>query len=79
MTSRGKRHSTLNRVRFHRLARGMTQARLAESVGVSRQAMHGIENGVDPSVSLALALVKALNDRKDLPRLTVESVFGCED
>lgn len=69
----------MNSVRSHRLARGISQSRLAESAGISRQALHAIEKGSDPSVSVALALVRILNDRKDLPGLTVESVFGCED
>lgn len=68
----------MNSVRRERLARGISQGRLAESAGISRQTLHAIEGGAGTSVSTAIALVDALNDRKDLPRLTVESVFASQ-
>ncbi|HYX22044.1 MAG TPA: helix-turn-helix transcriptional regulator [Thermoanaerobaculia bacterium] len=68
----------MNSVRRERLARGIGQGRLAESAGISRQTLHAIEGGAGTSVSTAIALVGALNGRKDLPRLTVESVFATQ-
>lgn len=45
----------LNRVRKHRLERGLTQAQLARAVGVSRQSINSIERGrYIPSLPLAL-------------------------
>jgi putative transcriptional regulator len=46
----------------HRQAAGLTQAQLAETVGVSRKTINTIENRVFvPSTSLALALARALS------------------
>lgn len=51
------RISVENRVRELRLARGLTQQELAESVGVSRQSINSIEQGrYIPSLPLALQL-----------------------
>lgn len=52
-----------NRVRYFRFVRGeMSQAALAERVGVSRQTIVAIERGnYNPSVSLALRLARALS------------------
>ncbi len=52
-----------NRVRRHRKANRMSQQRLAEALGVSRQAIHAIETGSQvPSTSLGLRMAR---------------VFGC--
>lgn len=57
------RISVENRVRELRIARGLTQQELAESVGVSRQSINSIEQGrYIPSLPLALQLA---------------GVFGC--
>jgi len=40
------------RLRFVRQARGLTQAELAERVGISTQAMHSLEMGDTPSPRL---------------------------
>lgn len=53
-----------NRVRQHRKAEGLSQHALAEAIGVSRQAIHAIENGAQvPSTSLGLRMAR---------------VFGCD-
>ena len=50
-----------NRIRVARAERMMSQADLAERVGVSRQAINAIENDRhDPSVSLAFDIARAL-------------------
>jgi putative transcriptional regulator len=50
-----------NRIRVLRAERSMSQADLAEKVGVSRQAINAIENDRhDPSVTLAFAIARAL-------------------
>lgn len=65
-SARGRR----NGVRSARLARDLTQAGLAERVGVTRQTVVAIEAGdYAPSVYLALALAQCL-DR------TVEELFA---
>lgn len=59
-----------NRVRYFRFMRDeMSQAMLAERVGVSRQTIVAIEKGnYNPSVELALRLAKTLET-------TVEELF----
>ena len=58
-----------NRLREERTRLSLTQAELAEIVGVSRKTINTVENGVFiPSTVLALRLAKALNT-------TVESLF----
>ena len=58
-----------NRLRELRTASGLTQAALAEAVGVSRKTVNTVENGVfTPSVTLALKLARALG-------CSVESLF----
>lgn len=50
-----------NRIRVLRAERALSQAGLAERVGVSRQSMNAIENDRhDPSVTLAFAIARAL-------------------
>lgn len=59
-----------NAVRRHRLLAELTQAQLAERVGVSRQTIVAVENGgYAPSVYLALALADQLG-------ATVEALFA---
>jgi putative transcriptional regulator len=51
----------------------MTQADLAERVGVTRQTIHSIETGkYNPSIELALRLARALG-------LAVEDLFELDD
>lgn len=50
-----------NRVREVREAKGLTQAQLAELIGVSRKTVNTVENGVFvPSTVIALKLAQAL-------------------
>jgi putative transcriptional regulator len=50
-----------NRLNELRSARGLTQAALAEAVGVSRKTINTVENGVfTPSALLALKIARAL-------------------
>lgn len=57
-------------LREARTARGLTQAGLAEAVGVSRQSLVAIESGrSEPSVGLALRLARMLEG-------SVEALFG---
>jgi len=59
-----------NRLKERRTELGLTQAELAERVGVTRKTVNTVENGVFvPSTILALKLGKAL-DR------TVEDLFS---
>ena len=58
-----------NHIREARTKLGLTQAQLAETVGVSRKTINTVENGVFiPSTVLALQLSKALGT-------SVESLF----
>lgn len=62
-----------NRLRELRAERDLTQAALAEMVGVSRKTINTIENGVFvPSTLLALKLARALG-------LPVEALFSLND
>jgi putative transcriptional regulator len=62
-----------NRLREARTERALTQAGLAEAVGVSRKTVNTVENGVfTPSVTLALKLARALGCR-------VEDLFSLEE
>ncbi|HMC91112.1 MAG TPA: helix-turn-helix transcriptional regulator [Allosphingosinicella sp.] len=61
-----------NRLREHRAGRELTQAALAEMVGVSRKTINTVENGVFvPSTTLALKLARALG-------CSVEALFSLE-
>ena len=61
-----------NRLLDLRTERGLTQAALAELVGVSRKTINTIENGVFvPSTVLALKLARAMG-------LPVESLFSLD-
>lgn len=58
------------RLRLARLARGVSQAELAELAGVTRQAVAGVEAGRwDPSLRVALALARGLG-------VGVDELFG---
>lgn len=62
-----------NRLLALRAERGLTQAALAELVGVSRKTINTVENGVFvPSTLLALKLARALGR-------PVEEIFSLED
>lgn len=61
------------RLKEVRTAVGLTQAELAERVGVSRKTVNTVENGVFiPSTLLALGLARALG-------VKVEDLFWLED
>ncbi len=52
-----------NRLRVAREARGLTQAQLADRIGVSRKTINTVENGVYvPSTVIALKLAAALGE-----------------
>jgi putative transcriptional regulator len=61
-----------NRLLAIRTERGLTQAGLAELVGVSRKTVNTVENGIfTPSATLAIKLSQALG-------LSVEQLFWIE-
>ena len=61
-----------NRLKERRTELGLTQAELAEQVGVTRKTVNTVENGVfTPSATLAIKLSQAL-------KLTVEELFWIE-
>ena len=62
-----------NRIKAEREKAALTQAALAERVGVSRKTINTVENGVfTPSATLAIKLAKALG-------VSVEQLFWIED
>ena len=62
-----------NRLNALRAERGLTQAALADLVGVSRKTINTVENGVFvPSALLALKLARALG-------CPVEAIFSLEE
>ena len=62
-----------NRLLAIRTERGLTQAGLAELVGVSRKTINTVENGIFiPSTLLALKLARALGQ-------PVESLFSLDN
>ncbi len=55
-----------NRVKVARVARGMTQAELAERVGVTRQTIGLIEaGGYNPTLSLCLRIARVTGQTLD--------------
>lgn len=63
----------VSRLKEVRTAAGLTQAELAERIGVSRKTVNTVENGVFiPSTPLALGLARALG-------VKVEDLFWLED
>jgi putative transcriptional regulator len=62
-----------NRVREAREANGLTQAQLADLIGMSRKTVNTVENGVFvPSTVVALRLARALGE-------PVERLFSLPD
>jgi putative transcriptional regulator len=62
-----------NRVRELRLALGLSQGDLGDTLGVSRQTINSIENGrYLPSLPLAIAMARYFD-------ATVEEVFDADD
>ena len=62
-----------NRLKELREAQGLTQAQLADLIGVSRKTVNTVENGVFiPSTILALDLARALET-------SVEDLFWLKD
>ncbi len=60
-------------LKAHRVQAGLTQAALAEAVGVSRKTINTVENGVFvPSTLLALKIARVLG-------VPVEAVFSLEE
>ena len=61
-----------NRLKSRRAQLDITQAQLAEQVGVTRKTVNTVENGVfTPSATLAIKLAQALN-------VPVEQLFWIE-
>lgn len=67
-------HNIQNKVRTHRVIAGMTQAELANQIGVTRQTILSIEKGkYTPSVALALQIAEIFEVRvEDLFQLIKE-------
>lgn len=62
-----------NNLRVHRAIKNITQAELAEQIGVSRQTINSIESGkYVPSTVLALKIAKVFS-------CTVEGIFDLEE
>ncbi|WP_066798851.1 helix-turn-helix transcriptional regulator [Sphingomonas soli] len=62
-----------NHLKSMRVQAGLTQAELAERVGVSRKTVNTVENGVfTPSATLALQLARALG-------VPVEALFFLQE
>jgi len=54
------------RIKSARAAKDMTQADLAEAIGVARQTMNAIEKGdYNPTIKLCLAICRALGKTLD--------------
>jgi putative transcriptional regulator len=69
----GESDALRNSLKAHRARLGLTQAELAERVGVSRKTINTVENGVFvPSTVLALRLARALG-------MPVEALFTLPD
>jgi putative transcriptional regulator len=59
-------HITLNRLKLARVAAGLTQAELADQVGVTRQTIGLIEaGGYNPTLNLCLGLAQATHKTLD--------------
>ncbi len=62
-----------NFIKVERARHNLTQADLAEKLGVSRQTIHAIEKGkFNPSVTLAIKMARFF-------KVTVEYLFTLED
>lgn len=63
----------VNKVKVTRVVKNIGQEELAKKVGVTRQAIHSIENGkYQPSVILAFKIAKALD-------IDINELFILED
>lgn len=61
------------RLKVARVEKDMTQAALAEAVGISRQTMNAIEKGdYNPTIKLCKAICKVLNK-------TLDELFGGDE
>lgn len=59
----------MNRVKPHRMAKGLTQEALAKKTGVNRSTLSAIENGrIEPGVSTAVRIARVLG-------VNVETLF----
>lgn len=66
MTDDAASRGLANRIKQFRIERAMTQAMLADAIGVSRKTVNTVENGVFvPSVLLALLIARALDTTAD--------------
>ncbi len=62
-----------NEIRARREAAGLSQASLADALGVSRQTVNSIETGrYDPSLPLAFAIARHFH-------ATIEEIFHVDD
>ena len=62
-----------NSLRKLRQAKGLSQQKLGDILGVSRQTINSIENGkFDPSLTLAIKLTKFFDE-------PIDSIFELED
>ncbi|CAM1350672.1 helix-turn-helix transcriptional regulator [Tenacibaculum insulae] len=62
-----------NLIKVERARHNLTQGKLAEKIGVSRQTIHAIEaNKFNPSVTLAIKMARFFN-------VTVEYLFEIEE
>ena len=57
-------------IKIARIEKDMTQAQLAEAIGVSRQTINAIEKGdYNPTIKLCIAICRVLNK-------TLDELFG---
>ena len=62
-----------NNLKKLRESKGLSQEKLADNLGVSRQTINSIENGkFDPSLTLAIKLTKFFDE-------PIDSIFELED
>ncbi|CAH1856299.1 helix-turn-helix transcriptional regulator [Convivina intestini] len=62
MKAKGISSIMINRIRKYRKQKGMTQADLAQQVGIARQTVNLIENGkYNPSLDLCIRICQCLN------------------
>ena len=62
-----------NNLKKLRESKGLSQEKLGDNLGVSRQTINSIENGkFDPSVTLAIKLTKFFDE-------PIDSIFELED
>ena len=62
-----------NNLKKLRESKGLSQEKLGDNLGVSRQTINSIENGkFDPSLTLAIKLIKFFDE-------PIDSIFELED